>query len=114
MNYTNCWLTYPLLVDETGKTITVSSDFSGPVADSALEELNTAFSGMFRRQATRVSGNADVALKKNEAIHPEGYAVSAGNGKATVESSGEKGMLYGVFALLRQLQLSGGSFDAFA
>ena len=114
MNYTNCWLTYPLLVDETGKTITVSSDFSGPVADSALEELNTAFSGLFRRQVARVSGEADLVLKKNEAIHPEGYAVSAGNGKATVESSGEKGMLYGVFALLRQLQLSGGSFDAFA
>ena len=39
MTYTNCWLTYPLLVDETGKTIAVSSEFTGPVADSALEEL---------------------------------------------------------------------------
>ena len=39
MNYTNCWLTYPLLVDESGKALTVSSDFSGPVEHSALEEL---------------------------------------------------------------------------
>ena len=114
MTYTNCWLTYPLLVDETGKTIAVSSEFTGPVEDSALEELKAGFGGMFRRQATLVNAGADITLKKNDALHPEGYRVTAGNGKAILESGGERGMLYGVFALLRQLQLSGGTFDDFS
>ena len=53
MNYTNCWLTYPLLGEESGKTITVSSDFSGPVEKSALEELTLAFGKLYGRKLLR-------------------------------------------------------------
>ena len=113
MNYTNCWLTYPLLGEESGKTITVSSDFSGPVEKSALEELTLGFGGMYKRPVAQVSGEADLTLRKNSCLHPEGYHIAAEKGKCVLESGGERGMLYGVFALLRQLQLSGGSFEAF-
>ena len=113
MNYTNFWLTYPLLGEESGKTITVSSDFSGPVEKSALEELTLGFGGMYKRPVAQVSGEADLTLRKNSCLHPEGYHIAAEKGKCVLESGGERGMLYGVFALLRQLQLSGGSFEAF-
>lgn len=111
MNYTNCWLTYPLLLDEGGKPFTVASDFSGPVADSALAELRLGLAGLYRREVASVRQDAMLTLKKNDTLHPEGWRITAGQGTALLESGGEKGMLYGVFALLRQLQLSGSSFD---
>lgn len=113
MTYTNCWLTYPLLADEAGKGIAVSSDFSGPMANSALEELKEGFGRMLRREVSLVESGADIALKRNEAIHPEGYRIAAEGGQCVLEAGGERGMLYGVFALLRQIQLGGVSFDRF-
>ena len=62
MTYTNCWLTYPLLANETGKGIAVSSDFSGPMVDSALEELKEGFGRMLRREVSLVESGADIAL----------------------------------------------------
>ena len=109
MTYTNCWLTYPLLADESGKTLTVSSDFSGT---AALEELMMAFSGLYRREVCVSSGNAALTLRKNSEIAREGYRITAENGSCTIESADERGALYGVFALIRQLRLENGSFEA--
>ena len=114
MNYTKCWLTYPRLSNEDGRELTVSCEFAGPMADSALAELGLAFAGMYGREVRASSGEAALVLKRNETIHPEGYRIRAQKGSCTLESGAERGMLYGVFALLRQLQLSGGCFEDFA
>ena len=51
-NYTNCWLTYPRLLDETRKELTVSCAFTG-AADSALEELTLSFGKLYGRKLLR-------------------------------------------------------------
>lgn len=112
MTYTNCWLTYPQLLDETGEKRTVCCEFSGPVADSALEELGRGFESMYGRKVVPGEKGADIWLKRCDSIHPEGYRITAGQGRCVVEAGGERGMLYGVFALLRQLQLSGAPFES--
>ena len=61
MNYTNCWLSYPLVVDEKGKNLTVISEFTGPVADSALAARLDA-----KRQA-----DARKVLEKDAALAAE-------------------------------------------
>ena len=109
MTYTNCWLTYSLLADEQGKTLTVSSDFSGT---APIEELKEAFSGLYRRKTCVSSENAALALRKNSEIPAEGYRITAENGLCTIESADERGALYGVFALIRQLRLENVSFEA--
>ena len=113
MNYTNCWLTYPRLLDETGKELTVSCAFTGAAADSAMEELTLAFGKLYGRKLLRVAGDAALRLEKNELLSSEGYRITAEKGRATLEARDDRGLIYGVFALLRQLQLSGDSFDAF-
>ncbi len=104
MEYTKCWLDYPLIRQEDAP-LTAASDFTGPVARSALEELERGFFGLYRRALARVDENADLTLRRNPRIHPEGYRVSASGGRCVVESGAEAGALYGVFALLRQLRL---------
>lgn len=104
MEYTKCWLDYPLIRQEDAP-LTAASDFTGPVAQSALEELERGFLGLYRRPVVRVEENADLTLRRNPQIHPEGYRVSVSGGKCVVESGAEAGALYGVFALLRQLRL---------
>lgn len=104
MEYTKCWLDYPLIRQEDA-LLTVASDFTGPVAQSALEELERGFAGLYRRPVARADENAGLTLRRNPQIHPEGYRICVNGGKCVVESGGEAGALYGVFALLRQLRL---------
>ena len=110
MNYTNCWLTYPRLCEEN-TPFTVHTEFSGPIADSAMDELTLAFGRMYGCEV-REDVNAALSITKNLQLHPEGYRIAAGNGNCTLEAGGERGMLYGVFALLRALQLSGQGFGS--
>lgn len=102
MNYTKCWLDYPAICQGGGAAITVSSDFS---CDAAMEELALAFRGLYGRELQTVSGDAALMLQKNEAVSPEGYRICAADGRCTIAGSDERGILYGVFALLRQLRL---------
>ena len=114
MNYTSCWLTYPRISEASKEALTVSQEFTGKIGESALEELKLAFAGLYGRDVVCAQDGASLVLKRNPEIHPEGYRIVAGDGRCTLESGGQRGMLYGVFALLRQLQLSGGSFEAFS
>lgn len=111
MNYTKCWLEYPLIAPEA-RELTVDSEFTGPLADSAFEELTLGFGGMYGQTVRQTSGEARLVIRRNAALHPEGYRLEAGDGACTLEAGGARGMLYGVFALLRQLRLSGKPFDA--
>lgn len=105
MNYTKCWLEYPLIQSEQDRPLTVSSDFSGAIPGRAMEELERAMEGLYERTVTPVGENAALALVRSGAVKKEGYRITAAGGRCTVESSDERGMLYGVFALLRQLQM---------
>ena len=109
MKYTNCWLDYPAVSAEN-RPFVLKNEFSGPIADSAADELSLGLGKMFGRTVT-CGEAADLTIRKNAAIAPEGYRMAAEGGKGSIEASDERGMLYGVFALLRALRLSGGGFD---
>ncbi len=93
-----------------GRALTISSDFSGAAAESALREISLAMDGLYNRKVI-FSENAALKLCRSIDVHKEGYRISAANGKCIIESGGEKGLLYGVFALLRQLRLDNCSFE---
>lgn len=105
MEYTKCWLDYPAICRAGNKPWRVCTQFTGRVAESALKELDMAAQGLYGRRTEVCPGDGELELACNPDLSPEGYRISAGNGKCTLESGGERGMLYGVFALLRQLRL---------
>lgn len=114
MNYTKCWLEYPEICSEAGRKIALRSDFSGPVAKRTEEELTLGLAGLYQAQlVTAQAGEpAQLQLSEDAALPAEGYAAQAANGICTIRSGSAVGALYGVFALLRQLQMESCSWDA--
>lgn len=112
MEFTNCWLEYPPIIKGKGGRLTVASDFTGPVAESALQELSQGFDGLYGTQLAP-GGDAALRLVRRDGLSPEGYRITAGCGRAVIESGGSRGALYGVFALLRQLRLENCPFEEF-
>lgn len=108
MNYTKCWLDYPRICAD--KDLTFSTAFSGAVADRAAEELTRAWEGLYGA-AVIPSENAALTICKNSEIPAEGYRITA-KGGCTIEASDDRGMLYGVFALLRKLRVENITLDA--
>lgn len=104
MKYTECWLGYPLIREEGG-ALSLYSEFTGPVAKRAVEEVKRAMAGLYGREVEMAAGDAALTLRRNSEVHTEGYRICSGSGKCVIESGGDRGMLYGVFALLRQLRL---------
>lgn len=105
MNYTKCWLDYSKNLPNDNVATTFKCDFSGDIAESAVNELKRAWKELYKTELTQ-SDNAQIELLKDENIHAEGYNVQVKNGKATVKSGSVNGMLYGVFALLRLIQMN--------
>lgn len=112
MNYTKCWLDYPPICREAEPTRLVSSDFTGAVADKALEELARGFQGLYGQELKRTEGEAALRLVRTDTLHPEGYRIIAADGQCQIESGSEQGALYGVFALLRKLRLENTTLEA--
>lgn len=113
MSYTKCWLAYHRICSMEGRTLTVSSEFTGPVADRAAEELAMGLGALYGVTVSASGGGADIALVRDGTLPPESYRVQAGSGRCTVCGGDEAGALYGVFALLREAQTAGVSWDEF-
>lgn len=112
MNWTKCWLEYPLIQSEKGRTLTVSTEFTGSITLRAYQELLTAMEGLYEMDVKLVIGvGANIRLVREEAVHEEGYRIQAAGGVCTIAAGGERGALYGIFALLRQLQMEQCSWD---
>ncbi len=113
MNYTKCWLEYPRICDETGKTLTIACLLPGAVAQRAVEELRLGLEGLYGLKLETANGqSADITLDCDPGMHQEGYEVHAHQGCCTIVSGGERGALYGAFALLRQLQMEQCAWEA--
>ena len=52
----------------------------------------------------RVIGNLKtLSIKKTDSVPPEGYRVAGSDDGITVEASDERGVLYGIFSIIRQI-----------
>ena len=110
MEFEKAWLFYrrnPNLM-LPWKENSVYVNFQGEIARNAVQELETAVSGILgcRMEAAKNQETAGVSLLLNadSTVGTEGYEISQKDGKVQIQSAGEVGILYGVFHLTRELQ----------
>lgn len=113
MNYTKCWLEYPRIASMEGRTLTVCSRVEGPVGQRAAEELVKGLDGLYGA-AVSLGKPGDITLDVEQSLPAGGYRVRAADGRCEITGGDGAGVLYGVFALLRALQMAGTDWDAFA
>ncbi len=115
------WLKYDLISD-MGKrqAYARSAQFivlpgNSPVLKSAADELQMGLQGLLGKSvpvltsATGRTGGIVLSVKAastagGQALNNEGYQIAAGSGNITITGKTDAGVLYGAFALLRQLQ----------
>lgn len=116
MEYTHCWLQYHSLSEDNHTDIVLYKDSNGVIIENAVKELIIGFQGLYGRHLQLVfnrddykDAKASIYLKLDPGllIHKEGYAVECNDGICTIKASSAVGILYGVFALLRNLQFQG-------
>lgn len=113
MNYTKCWLEYPRITSMEGRTLTVCDRVEGPVGQRAAEELVKGLGGLYGA-AVSLGGQGDITLAVEQSLPAGGYRVRAAGGRCEITGGDDAGVLYGVFALLRGLQMAGKAWDEFA
>lgn len=115
MEYTNCWLQYQRISDGNESILALFSDSDGIIIKNAIKELRNAFLLLYGRRVKKVSNensynkaksginlHLDVSMK----LASEGYRINCYNGKCIISAATEVGLMYGVFALLRRLQIN--------
>ncbi len=95
MGYDRLWLRYDMEPDKKNGAVFEIDGFDkdNRIIKNAVKELKA---GVADRSFA-------VMFKRDKTIVPEGYSVEAGNNKVCIISSDEKGILYGAFAVIRQL-----------
>ncbi|WMC93318.1 alpha-glucuronidase [Kineothrix sp. MB12-C1] len=119
--YTNCWLAYRQLYKSAGGGIPIfcSPKFykqgrrqEGRIIDSAILEIEKGIMGLFGRKTILVEEEPEdregICLVLIEDMEAEEYCITAKGGRGTVAAADGRGILYGVFAMLRNLQLAEG------
>ena len=110
MAFTKCWLAYPEIRGCHCDAISLHTELTGETIDRAKAELAEGFKGLYGAALTE---GDDITLALDMALDPEGYRLKAANGHCTIEGGSEVGVLYGVFALLRNLQTAGKAWAQF-
>lgn len=111
------WLKYDLVSDATKRAeYSRSAQFivtnkSTPVLTSAANELQTSLQGLLGKSvsvttgATGKTGGIVLTVTPDAAnLTTDGYTIAAKGGTITIAGKTDRGVLYGVFALLRQIQ----------
>lgn len=111
MDYTKCWLEYPRVCSMEGRTLTLENPLKGPVGVSAGKELALGLRGLYGAALKNGGSDADIALAVDASLPAGGYALHAAGGRVKIRGGGEAGALYGVFALLRALQMAWRGWD---
>lgn len=106
------WLKYDLLknknkiIEYKQYTNFIKNEFEKtPIALTAQQELKKGVEGLLGiRIELGAKAKGGIVLQKDASIAPEGYQIENRNGNLVVAARSDRGILYGVFALLRQLQ----------
>ena len=110
MAFTKCWLAYPEIRGCRCDAISLHTELTGETIDRAKAELAEGFKGLYGAALTE---GDDITLALDTTLDPEGYRLKAADGHCTIEGGSEVGVLYGVFALLRNLQTAGKAWAQF-
>jgi len=106
------WLKYDLLQNASRKSeYSQFSRFiqlrtaSTPILQSAQAELLQGLEGLLgAKVGTAVKSKGGIILQKDESLPEEGYRIKAEAGNIVISGKDDKGILYGSFELLRQMQ----------
>ncbi len=114
MEFTKAWLQYRKIDGSNAAEVTLRNGLSSDIAKSAIEELCLAFGQMYGSRISLADSDAAYEaaetgiyfkLDKTLSLGQDGYHIKCSRGKCTITASGEAGILYGTFALLRKLQV---------
>ena len=127
MEYTKCWLEYRELSRcGHGKCLGVKTFHTSQIMDRIIEELKLGFHGLYGYEVEHLclSKETETELLNQTECGPsiqlvlgtlneensreqvkEGYDITVDHGRTVINSETERGLLYGVFALLRELQV---------
>ncbi|RKM55167.1 alpha-glucuronidase [Butyrivibrio sp. X503] len=94
--WSELWLSYDKVTELGGsQTLTIEGfDAENRIIKSAAKELERGFNGF-----------AKISFVRESSVAKEGYEIAGADSKITVKASDENGILYGVFALLRNLAM---------
>lgn len=113
MGFEQAWLDYARKISCEGTDgieavfVGIDDDRQDILIKNSVAELQKAFAGLFGKKLAVHMGTADgdgICLLFREGMPAEAYHVYENGGKITIEASDSQGILYGVFALLRQMQ----------
>jgi alpha-glucuronidase len=77
-----------------------------PMLQSAEKELRMGISGLLGHTVSKTANNrGGIILKKDLSLSKEGYTIVSGNGNILISAATDKGILYGAFAFLREMQM---------
>jgi alpha-glucuronidase len=108
------WLKYDRIQNEAlrktyaQKLATVSLNFSDETSKVTLTELEKASLGLFGVKTKLVGSNASLVLKKEilKDKNPEAFEIKSTKNQIIISGNTSKGVLYGVFELIRKMQTS--------
>ena len=113
MGFEQAWLSYQKR--ETCGVVKnidrIYASLQNPVIRSGAEELQAAFAGIIGNEPVLYAdseyepGEGTIRLLVKEGLKAEGYHLFEEKGEITVEAPDANGILYGVFELIRHLQL---------
>lgn len=110
MDYENAWLSYHKRQDvgSGGGVISLFSNTHGSIAKTAAAELTLAFEAILGMHIEIINQpeHAGICLIADETkgLGEEGYELEEYGERISITSGGEKGLLYGCFALIREMQ----------
>lgn len=123
MEYTNCWLQYYRISGENTSKVVIYSNGEGEIVQNAAKELEKGFAGLYGRSFEAAKdreiyeqAQSGICLNLDTALpyEREEYRFEAKDGKCEISSGSQAGILYGAFALLRNLQVQKVTdFDSF-
>ncbi len=112
MNYSKAWLKYSKISNYNLSDIALFCDFEGETRATAGKELEEGFLSLYGRKLLQAGNEAEFLEKRagvwlrmddSQSVSKEGYHICCTEGRCILTAASKAGVLYGVFALLRNL-----------
>lgn len=107
MDYTKVWLNYKPVQSAPAPAFALCTQEKGPIIDNIFSEFDLAFSAMYGAAPAHGcrDGAMPIALCVDVSLPAEGFRIEKTADKIAVAAGAHQGLLYGAFALLRQMQM---------